>query len=128
MLAKTYTDESGENIIPKALPGLNDAEIETFRNLLPSRRLPPDIEELIRFAAGVDFGGYPTIVLFTTYMSETDLSFLYTHYIDLMGDGSGNFWTLDIYPDGTGARYIIIATKQALSSGIQITLPSFCNM
>ncbi len=44
--------------------------------------------------------GYEDI-LFTESSSDPDFGSLYPNYIELMGDEAGNFWILDIAPDGS---------------------------
>lgn len=98
ILAKTYKNEDGETFALKALPGLTDEEVEDFRLHLPSARLPAEVEELVRFARGFDYG-FET-VRFDQFRAESPYDFFYTDSIELMGDGAGNCWILDIAPDG----------------------------
>lgn len=86
--------ENGEVDYFELMDGMSDDEIENFKNQLPNRILPDEIEELLRFSRGFGFYGFEE-VRFDAF-GYFGLENIFPNSIQLAGDGFGNFWVLDI--------------------------------
>ncbi len=81
-------------------PGLSEEEIAQFRRRFPGP-LPEDIKELLRFSAGFDFQlQLPHVPVGSIRFTGTaQFGFpgnAFSHSIDLLNDGCGNYWVADI--------------------------------
>lgn len=102
-------DEDGEPIRVKLLPPLSDAAIEDFARTLPCP-LPEEIRELLTYASGID--GVLEGISVTGWQSYEDKE-LFPFAIDIAGDGTGNFWVVDLTADSTHFGPIYFACHDA---------------
>lgn len=98
-------------------PGLSNTEIARFQEQLPGP-LPPDIAGLLVYSAGfdADLGGQldsrdrvtgPAEVLFTG-TGDVALPSVLPCPIALLGDGFGNFWVVDVHPNGVWGAVVFL--------------------
>jgi cell wall assembly regulator SMI1 len=88
------------------LPGLSEADLANFQQNFP-RPLPPEIRELLLYTAGFDatpFGLCHADLMRVRFVGHDSWAFpqAFPQSVDLLPDGSGNFWIIDVNPD-TGA-------------------------
>lgn len=98
ILANQYESEDGDFYKVELLPGMSDQEINNYREQLPSKNLPQDIEELLSYAKGFEFYGLEEI-RFDSY-GHFGFEEMFPYPVQLAGDGFGNFWILDIDSEG----------------------------
>ena len=74
-------------------PGLSREEIAEFQKRLPGP-LPDDIRELLVYSAGFDLAAVGSV----NFTGTTDSQFTKAlpFAVTLLGDGSGNFWVVDV--------------------------------
>lgn len=107
--------------IVRLRPGLSRERIAVFEAGLPGP-LPSDIKELLAYTEGfeltsarmpISMVGGSTHVLFT---GREDLSFpeLIPFPVVLLGDGAGNFWAVDVNPNGTWGVVLFICHDPAV--------------
>jgi hypothetical protein len=97
ILGNQYQSEDGETYKVRLLAGMTEKEIDTFRNTLPNRFLPKDIDQLLAFSKGFEFYGLEEIRFDST---EFGFEEVFPYSIQLAGDGFGNFWVLDVDSKG----------------------------
>ncbi len=89
------------------MPGLSEDEITRFAEKLPGP-LPDDVRELLKFSAGFSFPlGFLREEIGTVQFQGTN-QFAFPDAtipcaIDLLGDGCGNFWVVDV--DGKSGNW-----------------------
>jgi hypothetical protein len=98
ILTNQYESEDGDLYKVELLGGMMDEEIETFKNQLPSKNLPTEIEDLLRFSRGFEFHGLEE-VRFDAF-GQFGFEEMFPNSVQLAGDGFGNFWILDIDSKG----------------------------
>ena len=106
ILNKTFKQEDGEEYSIQLLSAMTDNEIENFKNKLPKKHLPRDIIELLKFSRGFEI----PILEQIDFIAFDQFGFgeLLPNSIQLAGDGTGNFWVLDIDSDGNwGSVYYV---------------------
>jgi hypothetical protein len=106
ILSEEFTDEEGEPYRAKLLPGFSTEEIAAFAAQMPTAALPQEINELLSYSRGIDFGWFQP-VSFDAF-GEFGLLGLFPACIELKSDGAGNFWLLDINQKGNwGAVFYV---------------------
>ena len=98
ILTKTYESEDGDSYKVELLDGMTEGEINEFKNKLPNKFLPNEIEELLRFSKGFEFYGLEEI-RFDAF-GQFGFEEMFPYSIELAGDGFGNYWILDIDSKG----------------------------
>lgn len=98
ILENQYESEDGNLYKVELVEGMTESEIESFKNQLPNKNLPNEIEELLRFSKGFEFFGLEE-VRFDSF-GHFGFEELFPNSIQLAGDGFGNFWILDIDSKG----------------------------
>ncbi len=95
--ADTLIDEDGHVVTLGLLPGLSRTELQDFADQVPCR-IPPEMAELLGACRG--FYGTVDQVDFTGrgLMFEFEQAFPYG--LPIAADGYGNFWIVDLHPDG----------------------------
>ena len=94
ILNNQYESEDGDLYKVELLDGMTDEEIENYKNRLPGKRIPEDIEELLRFSRGFEFYGLEE-VRFDSF-GHFGFEEIFPNSVQLAGDGFGNFWILDV--------------------------------
>ena len=94
----TFTDEDGEQYNLDFQEGLTNEQIEKLRDEFPSKTISPELEEILRMTKGWDGYG-PEMVYFDSIgvFGFTELS---PNSISLGTNGFGNYWVLDLLPNG----------------------------
>lgn len=115
-------------------PGLSEGEIARFQTQLPGV-LPNEIRELLIYSAGFDIAsgqllkssriGDTAQVLFTG-SGDVGLSILPCP-IALLGDGYGNFWVLDVNPNGAWGTILFVCHDPPVIAIQATDLASFLN-
>ena len=113
-------------------PGLSDEEVAQFQTQLPGA-LPDEIRELLLYSAGFDVAsgqllkssrvGDTARVLFTG-SGDVGLSILPCP-VALLGDGSGNFWVVDVNPSGAWGAILFVCHDPPLIAIQAADLASF---
>jgi hypothetical protein len=98
MVGKQYKSEDGDLHTVTLLDGMNESEIKTLKHQLPNYYMSNEIEELLRFSKGFDFGRLGEI-RFDTFQ-HFGFEEVFPYSIQLAEDGFGNFWILDIDSKG----------------------------
>ena len=88
--------------------GLSEKEISEFESQLPGK-LPSDIRELLTFSAGFEvqpesISTFPYIrhVQPLAFRGTNSIAFpIFGYLVDLLHDGAGNFWVLEVDPNGS---------------------------
>ena len=96
-LGERFQPEGEEPYTLELRPGLSEAEFREFAARFP-HPLPPEIEELLRFTRGFDFGSVDPEVDFTGRLDFEDAD-VFPHGAPIAGDGCGNFWVVDVNPE-----------------------------
>jgi hypothetical protein len=94
LVSEEFTDDDGEVYRAELLLGLSVAEVAALTAQMPLATLPQEIQELLLYTKGFEFGWLEQ-VSFVAF-GEFGLQGLFPTCIDLMSDGAGNFWVLDI--------------------------------
>jgi len=113
--AKNILEKFSHSVTLRA--GLSKAEIARFQAELPGP-LPPEIAEVLACSAGfeVNLGRLlnsrnrvtgPTVVLFTGN-GNVALPGVLACPIPLLGDGFGNFWVVDVSPNGAWGAVVFV--------------------
>jgi hypothetical protein len=104
LLDSKFISEDGSRFQARAHKGLSITEIDTLAQHLPSQRLPDEIVDLLRFAAGFDCEFFDSISF--TNVDGFALEHFFPNIVELGGDGLGNYWLLDIdYQGNWGPVY-----------------------
>jgi hypothetical protein len=98
ILTNQYETEDGDIYKVGLFDGMGDNEIESFRNQLPSKYLPIEMEELLRYCKGFDF--LPLEEIQFDILGDFGFEEIFPYSIQLARDGLGNFWVLDIDSKG----------------------------
>jgi len=112
LCSKTYTSEEGEVYAMVLKPGLNEEQIKSLTNHLPTGEIPHDINELLKYTGGFEFYGLDDI----TFDGIGLLGFeeLFPYSVQLAGDGFGNFWILDINKKGQWGHVFFVCHDPAV--------------
>lgn len=112
--------------------GLSEEEVEEFQKQLPGP-LPSEVAELLNYAAGFDVpsaqlpkssrAGDPARVLFTG-VGNVGLPILPCP-VALLGDGSGNFWVVDVSPVGAWGAVLFVCHDPPVIAVQASTLAGF---
>jgi hypothetical protein len=79
-------------------PGLINNEVDDLANKLPAKRIPDEIRELLIYSRGFDFLSIEEV----TFDGVGYFGFeeFFPNSVQLLGDGFGNFWIVDISNQG----------------------------
>jgi hypothetical protein len=94
LVSEEFTNDDGEVYRAKLLPGLSVSEVAALTAQMPSATLPQEVYELLLYTKGLEFGWLQQVSL--DAFGEFGLQGLFPSCIELMSDGAGNFWVLDI--------------------------------
>lgn len=98
ILDHEYKTEDGDKYKVDLIAPMTETEIEEYRNTLPNKHLPEEIEDLLKFSRGFSFQTFDDIQWDT--FGDFGFEEVFPHSIPLVGDGFGNFWVLDIDSQG----------------------------
>jgi cell wall assembly regulator SMI1 len=102
-------DGDGERL--ELLPGLSAAEIAAFEASLPCR-LPVSVRELLLFCRGFHRSPVEVVDFTGRDLSWQDAD-VFPQGLPIAGDGSGNFWVVDLHRDSTEWAPIYFASHDA---------------
>lgn len=103
--AEQFFDEDEEPIELMLLPGLDAAGVRELEAEL-GMALPREIDELVRFARGFEFGPVDTVAFDAGFTFGME-GFL-PRVTPLCGDGFGNFWVVEVHESGAwGPVYFV---------------------
>lgn len=111
ILENEYQTEDGETYKVRLLEGMTEKEIDNFRNTLPNRYIPKDIEQLLAFSKGFEFYGLDEIRFDSTKFGFEEV---FPRSIQLAGDGFGNFWILDVDSKGSWGEVYYVCHDPAV--------------
>jgi hypothetical protein len=113
LLSEEFTDKEGEVYRAGLLPGLRANELVALITQIPTATLPQEIEELLIYSRGIDFGWLEEI-RFDAF-SDFGRWGLFPACIELTHDGTGNYWVLDINKAGQwGAVFYVCHDPQVI--------------
>lgn len=90
-------DAFDKKVLPVELdlfPGMTEAEIDAFAATLPAP-LPPDVRELLRVTRGMSLRHEVDFMPDEGSLGCPGMP----HALPIMGDGTGNYWIVDLMPD-----------------------------
>jgi hypothetical protein len=93
-----YVTADGETFRITLKEGLTDDQIDQLAARLPAAQIPQGIRELLRFTSGFSFVGLDEVCFDGACSSEYEK--LFPASVPLAGDGAGNFWIVDVNPQG----------------------------
>lgn len=93
-----YLDEDDREFGIELLEPLSKEQINAFAQQCPTQSIPADIRELLGYASGFLFPPLDQIAF--DCVNQFGMDQIFPCSIQLAGDGFGNFWILDISPDG----------------------------
>lgn len=93
-----YIDEDENEFGIELMAPLSNEQIRAFAQQCPTQSIPADIQELLGYASGFLFSPLDQITFDS--INQFGLEQIFPFSIQLAGDGFGNFWILDIAPDG----------------------------
>lgn len=100
----------------KLKPGLTEDQIAKFASRLPGT-LPPEIGALLAYSSGFEIdlscliktpSKFHSASVQFTGSGEVEFD-VFPFAIDLLGDGYGNFWLVDVNPDGAWGAIIYLS-------------------
>lgn len=97
ILIEEYISEDGDEYKVDLNPGLSDDAIDALAERLPTGQIPSEIRELLRFSGGFRFHGLEEVTFGGNGFGFEEV---FPNSIELAGDGSGNFWIVDVGEDG----------------------------
>jgi hypothetical protein len=113
LVSEEFVDDDGEVYRAELLPGLSAAEVAALTAQMPTATLPQEIHKLLLYTKGLEFGWLQQ-VNFDAF-GEFGLQGLFPTCIELMSDGAGNFWVLDINKLGEwGAVFYVCHDPQVI--------------
>ena len=112
ILNEQYVTEDDEEYTVELKEGLSEEQINELAHVLPSRQIPPEIRELLKFASGFEFSGLDEV----TFDGVNQFGFenIFPHSIRLAGDGYGNFWILDVDDKGVWGHVFYVCHDPAV--------------
>ena len=112
ILTERYVSEDGDEYKVKLLPGLTDQEIDNLAKGVPSGQIPNDIRELLKYASGFEFSGLEEITF--NGIGQFGFEEIFPNSVQLVGDGFGNFWILDIDQNGNWGQVFYVCHDPAV--------------
>ena len=98
ILNNRYETEDGDKYQVELKQGLSEEQIDNLAKQLPTGHIPNDIRELLKFASGFEFSGIDEVTF--DGVGQFGFENVFPHSLQLVGDGYGNFWILEV--DGEG--------------------------
>lgn len=95
--SEDFVDEDDEPIELTLLPGLDSDEVEQLEEELGAP-LPAEIDELVRYARGFEFGPVDTVAFDAGF--SFGMENILPRVVPLCGDGFGNFWLVEVQRTG----------------------------
>lgn len=112
IMNERYISEDEDEYKVELMAGLSDQEIDRFKDRLSSKRIPDEIKELLKFAGGFGFYGLDYVTFGLNEFSGFEEIFPFS--IELASDGFGNFWILDILPNGDWSHVYYVCHDPAV--------------
>ncbi|TDX02328.1 SMI1/KNR4 family protein [Dinghuibacter silviterrae] len=112
LLNERYVTEDENEYQVVLSEGLTDEQIDRLAAQLPQSRIPPDIRELLQFAAGFEFDPVEQVTF--DGVGQFGLENIFPHSVQLAGDGYGNFWILDVDKEGEWGNVFFVGHDPAV--------------
>lgn len=112
IVGERYVSENDEVFTLTLKNGLSDHEIDEAAAQLPTGRIPAEIRELLKYAAGFDFPGIGEVSF--DGVGWFGLDELFPFSVQLAGDGFGNFWILDVNRKGQWGNVFFVCHDPAV--------------
>jgi SMI1 / KNR4 family (SUKH-1) len=112
ILTENYESEDGDEYKVELKPGLTEQQIEDLETKLPTRKLPTEIKELLKFSSGFEFFGLDDVTF--DGVGQFGFEEIFPNSVQLAGDGFGNFWILDIYKNGNWGNIFFVCHDPAV--------------
>jgi hypothetical protein len=112
ILTEQYVSEDGDEYKVELKSGLTDQEIDDLVKQLPTRQMPSEIRELLKFASGFEFYGLEEVTF--DGVGQFGFEEIFPNSVQLAGDGFGNFWILDVDKKGNWGNVFYICHDPAV--------------
>jgi hypothetical protein len=112
ILAEQYVSEDGDEYKVNLKPGLTDQQINELAKRLPTGQIPSEINELLKFASGFEFGGLEEVTF--DGIGQFGFEEFFPNSVQLAGDGFGNFWILDVDRNGNWGNVFYVCHDPAV--------------
>lgn len=112
ILNEKYISEDNEEYQVQLLEGLTEEQINTLAERFPSKYIPLEIKELLKFARGFEFYGVEEITF--DGIEQFGFEEFFPHSVQLAGDGFGNFWILDVSKNGDWGNVFYVCHAPAV--------------
>jgi hypothetical protein len=111
-LTERYTSEDGDEYQVELKDGLTNQQIDELAKRMPTRQIPTEIRELLKFASGFEFFGLEEVTF--DGVGQFGFEEFFPNSVQLAGDGFGNFWVLDIDKNGTWGSVFYVCHDPAV--------------
>lgn len=109
---KEYIGEDGEPHRVKVEPGMTENDIEDLAQTFPAMRIPDDIIELMKYTSGFKFDFFEPFSFNT--IEWFGLENIFPASVQVVGDGSGNCWIIDIKQNGDWGEVFFVCHDPAV--------------
>ncbi|WP_199750600.1 SMI1/KNR4 family protein [Gynurincola endophyticus] len=112
ILNETYSSEENGEFKIELKEGLSDDEIHLLAQQLPTRQLPAEIHELLRFSSGFKFPPFKEITF--DGISLFDMEEFFPYSVKLTTDIFTNVWIVDVDLQGNWGNVFFISHDPAV--------------
>lgn len=112
ILTEKYISEDGDEYNVELKSGLTDLEIDELEKQVPTRQIPNEIRELLKFTNGFEFNGLEEVTF--DGIGQFGFEEFFPNSVQLAGDGFGNFWILDINKNGDWGNVFYVCHDPAV--------------
>jgi SMI1 / KNR4 family (SUKH-1) len=112
ILTENYESEDGDEYKVELKPGLTELQIEDLEKKVPTKQLPPEVKELLKFSSGFEFFGLDDVTF--DGLGQFGFEEIFPNSVQLAGDGFGNFWILDIDKNGNWGNIFFVCHDPAV--------------
>jgi hypothetical protein len=112
ILNKQYVFEEGDEYKIELRQGLTDQQIDQLSKQLPAEYIPDDIRDLLKFASGFDFPAIDEVTF--DGVGRFGFENVFPYSVQLLGDGFGNFWIVDVDKKGRWGHVFFVCHDPAV--------------
>lgn len=123
ILNKSYFSEDGDEYEIELNPGLNAIQIQELREHFPNQYIPAEIEELLKLTSGFSF--YPLEEIAFDGVDQFGFEEFFPCTVQLMVDGLGNSYVVDIKSDGSWGNIFYVLHDPAVAIKFSENLSEF---
>lgn len=109
---ENYILEDGDEYSIELKEGLTDDQINKLAKTLPTKQVPSEIRELLKFASGFEF--LPLDEVTFDRVGQLGMEEFFPYSVSLAGDGFGNFWILDVEKNGNWGNVFYVCHDPAV--------------